>query len=257
MREALSLLGLRAAGGNYGALREACARYGITPQRGKTWTFPPSPVRLEDVLVVDGTYNTGLLKRRLLAAGFLTESCAECGIGPEWCGKRLTLEMDHINGVHTDNRLENLRMLCPNCHSQTWTYGNKTRNPTPTPTCLDCPATVTRVGRRCRACANRRAGRERWKVQWPPPAELRKRVTETSYSAVARELGVSDVAVHGFLRRHEKTLLLASLGSNQDSSASEADVLPVTPLANGRVGQIRTVDRVLPKHVPHHSASTR
>jgi len=62
------------------------------------------------------------IKRRLIAAGLLENRCEECGL-TEWLGERLTVQIDHINGVKADYRLENLRMLCPNCHSQTETYG--------------------------------------------------------------------------------------------------------------------------------------
>ena len=61
------------------------------------------------------------LKKRLLRAGLLTNACAVCGIN-QWQGRPLVLELDHINGVSDDHRLENLRLLCPNCHSQTDTY---------------------------------------------------------------------------------------------------------------------------------------
>jgi len=67
------------------------------------------------------------VKRRLLQAGILENRCDECGIR-EWRGKPISIQIDHRNGVRHDHRLENLRMLCPNCHSQTETYGAKNKN---------------------------------------------------------------------------------------------------------------------------------
>jgi 5-methylcytosine-specific restriction endonuclease McrA len=68
------------------------------------------------------------IKVRLLRAGLLENKCSECGI-KEWLGEPLTVQIDHINGVNHDYRLENLRMLCPNCHSQTETHGTRNRRP--------------------------------------------------------------------------------------------------------------------------------
>lgn len=67
----------------------------------------------------------GRLTKRLLAKGW-TYCCAHCGIS-EWRGKRLVLHLDHVNGINNDNRLVNIRLLCPNCHSQTDTYCNRRR----------------------------------------------------------------------------------------------------------------------------------
>lgn len=66
------------------------------------------------------------LKGRLIAAGLLEPRCEECGI-EEWRDKALSLELHHRNGDGLDNRLENLALLCPNCHSQTPTWGGKNR----------------------------------------------------------------------------------------------------------------------------------
>jgi hypothetical protein len=65
------------------------------------------------------------IKPRLLKLGLLENKCDECGLGPEWNGKPLTIQLDHIDGNHKNFNLINLRMLCPNCHTQTKTFGSK------------------------------------------------------------------------------------------------------------------------------------
>jgi 5-methylcytosine-specific restriction endonuclease McrA len=64
-----------------------------------------------------------VLKRRLISESLLENKCSiqECGL-TEWCGRPIVLVLDHINGVNNDNRLENLRFLCPNCNSQQDTF---------------------------------------------------------------------------------------------------------------------------------------
>lgn len=83
--------------------------------------------KLSDILVENSAYtNNYALKLRLIRAGILEYKCAICGIS-EWMGKRLSLQLDHENGIRSDYRLGNIRLLCPNCHSQTETYGAKNR----------------------------------------------------------------------------------------------------------------------------------
>jgi Zn finger protein HypA/HybF involved in hydrogenase expression len=67
-------------------------------------------------------------KRKLLNEGKLINKCAICNMDPFWNNIPITLQLDHINGVNTDNRIENLRLLCPNCHSQTYTYTGRNIN---------------------------------------------------------------------------------------------------------------------------------
>jgi hypothetical protein len=67
------------------------------------------------------------VKKLFIQLGYQSYNCLICGIS-EWCGKKIILELDHINGNHRDNRVENLRLLCPNCHSQTPTYRGRNKN---------------------------------------------------------------------------------------------------------------------------------
>ncbi len=102
--------------------------------RGHTKLSHPSVARISkrlmapdaDVFVENSSFTSGTrIVRRLLAKGW-SYRCAWCNI-VEWRGRHLVLHLDHINGINNDNRLINLRLLCPNCHSQTETYGNRRR----------------------------------------------------------------------------------------------------------------------------------
>lgn len=78
----------------------------------------------EKLLCENSKHNRSVLRRYIINNNLIPYKCAICG-NIEWMGKTLSLELDHINGINNDNRLENLRFLCPNCHSQTTTYGSR------------------------------------------------------------------------------------------------------------------------------------
>lgn len=85
-----------------------------------------SEIKSEDILKENCKHQRTMLRRYVIKHKLIPYKCAICGC-TEWNGKTLSLELDHINGINNDNRLENLRFLCPNCHSQTSTYGSRNK----------------------------------------------------------------------------------------------------------------------------------
>ena len=124
-------LGLKPSGGNHSNISRIIKELKIDTShftgqghlKGKTHNWTKS-IPLEEILVEDSNYSRHNLKKRLLELGLLQNKCSECGIS-EWNGKHISIQIDHKNGIHNDNRIENLRMLCPNCHSQTDTFSGK------------------------------------------------------------------------------------------------------------------------------------
>ena len=90
--------------------------------KGIKKTYPSRKIKTEDYLKSGTFINSSKLKERLLSEGYKTNFCEECESLPFWNGKPLVLHLDHIDGDSTNNELGNLRMMCPNCHSQTSTY---------------------------------------------------------------------------------------------------------------------------------------
>lgn len=124
MRQLISRLGLVYAGGNYAQVRKYVHEYrvDISHFTGRGWNEGRRgdyrPIRsLEQILVKGSGYQTFKLKRRLFREGLKAIRCEECGWARKSEDGRVPLELDHVNGDSTDNRLENPRVLCPNCHS--------------------------------------------------------------------------------------------------------------------------------------------
>jgi len=148
--EVLRVLGLRASGGSHSHISRLLKRFDIDTthftgqlhHRGVRGVYCMSPVkRLVQLPTGSRRIPGSRLKRALLSLG-IPEQCEACGIGTMWLGSPLTLHVDHINGDFLDNRPRNLRLLCPNCHSQTATYAGARRDPA-APLAVDYEDTAT------------------------------------------------------------------------------------------------------------------
>ncbi len=82
---------------------------------------------LNEVLIENSDFCRTHLKRKLFQAGLIRNECYICKQLPIWNGLPLVLQLDHINGISNDNRIENLRILCPHCHSQTQTFAGRSK----------------------------------------------------------------------------------------------------------------------------------
>lgn len=136
-RQVLTKLKLREAGGNYEQVKKYIGELKLSTEhfRGKAWNrgltgIGVYRIPLEKILVAGSYFQSFKLKNRLFAAGLKQKACEECGWSKSTHDGYLPLELDHINGDRHDNRLENLRVLCPNCHSLKPTHRGRNRRRT-------------------------------------------------------------------------------------------------------------------------------
>ncbi len=123
-RQVLIKLGLKPAGGNYKQIQKWIKDLKMDSSHftGIGWNVglmfdPHKTVPIKNILVKDSNYQSHKLKKRLIKEGFKDQKCEKCNWAQVSRDGRVPLELNHINGNHNDNRLENLQILCPNCHS--------------------------------------------------------------------------------------------------------------------------------------------
>ena len=218
--QVLRLLGLCPAGGNAALLKTWLARWNISTEhfdpRHDRRKGAPAPKPLDEILVAGSTYARSNLKARLFDAGLKRPVCEMCGQGELWRGRPMGLILDHVNGVRDDNRLENLRIVCPNCAATLDTHcGRKNRLEPVERACLRCGSMFRAKYPRQRYCSSAcgtrapRPGRGVAKpplrrAERPPRDELLSQIAALGYSAVGRRYGVSDNAIRKWVRQYER-----------------------------------------------------
>lgn len=151
---------------------------------------------LNTILIENSTYtSTTNLKERLYKEGLKKRKCELCDQGEEWRGKKMSLILDHINGINNDNRIENLRIVCPNCNATLDTHGGKN--------------VELRKKKRKKTESEKKKNRietsiNQRKVIRPPYDELLNEIKLYGYVGTGKRHGVSDNAIRKWIKFYEK-----------------------------------------------------
>lgn len=200
--DCLRKLGMQGAGGNVKTFSKRIEEEGVDISHFNTEkTFNKKVIPLSIIMVEGSKHSRASLKRKLLKDNIIENKCSICGLLPEWNGKPLVLRLDHINGVRDDNRLENLRMVCPNCDSQLETFGSRNRSKKlPNRVCSECGIPILKHSSRCRKCSSIINGSILKKFNIDKE-ELQHLIKTTSMVQIGRMFGVSDNTVRKRCKR--------------------------------------------------------
>lgn len=209
--DTLRNLGLKSFTGNYDTLNKYIRQYNINISHFRRpinyQNLNPNKKPLSEILVSGSTYvSRSSLKKRLYDEGLKEPICEKCGQDEWWYGEKIGLILDHINGINNDHRLENLRILCPNCNATLPTHCGKNvrdkkikskRKPAKKYYC-ECGKQIRRGSIRCQDCQNKSQRR----VVRPSKNQLLIDIQKLGYCGTGRKYGVSDNAIRKWMKKY-------------------------------------------------------
>lgn len=204
-RDVLRYLGVSTNGNNSSTLKSKIEQFGIDISH---FTFAPKskgkPKPLIDYLTANSKCSRQSLKERLLKEGYKQNVCEVCGIA-EWNGKPLTMQIHHIDGDNTNNCLDNLMMICPNCHSQTENYRRSEIKDAKADAhrCIDCGARVNKHSIRCTRCSAKNRLGKGAKISMTIEQYLEYKQNGYSNLRIANIYGVSETAIRKWVRKRD------------------------------------------------------
>ena len=200
-KDVLIKMGIRNAGSNFKTLKKYLELYSISTSHfiknyDKMINLRMlSKTPMSEILVENSTYSRHSLKNRLYKEGYMNRECCLCGQNENWNEMKISLILDHMNGVHNDNRIENLRIVCPNCNAGLDTFAGK--NVKNAVMKCKCGCKISKKSTKCMKCE----GESRRKYERPPMDILVKEVDQIGYSATGRKYGVSDNTIRKWIKR--------------------------------------------------------
>ncbi|MEU4550645.1 hypothetical protein [Micromonospora violae] len=237
----MRLLGVRVSGGSHAHISRQLKRFGIdtshfmrqAPNKGRSGVRRTTSAQLLVVLPEGSRRTPGARLKWALGTLGVPQECEGCGIGPVWRGAPLILHVDHINGDFLDNRPPNLRLLCPNCHSQTATYAGRRKR------AFDLPSLATPTDgeeRHDGAASSDHRPATRSEI-----VDLFGRVDAHQVTALeaARQLGWTPAYLHKVRRRLEQDGVLKARPNRSWRSAARRDAVIEQALAHPDAGPKR------------------
>lgn len=209
-------LGLKAHYGNRQTIKKYIGLYDLDTSHfcviysGSSKNFNKKD--LSEILILGSTYDTTKLKKRLYVEGLKKPICELCGQDENWRGEKMSLILDHINGINNDHRIENLRIVCPNCNTTLPTHckGNRKNklkhitydnngNVKQKKYC-SCGAIINYQASKCSKCDSYKQR----KAVRPPYKQLLEEIKELGYTGTGRKYGVSDNAIRKWKKMYGK-----------------------------------------------------
>jgi len=214
LTEVLHKLKIRSAGGNFRTLHKYITSFNLDishfsadlVRKNKLTNFNKKD--LNNYLIVDSLASRSNIKKRLYQANLKEPKCEICGQNENWLGKPISLILDHINGIYNDNRLENLRIVCPNCNATFDTHCGKNNSKlNKIKSDLNIPLSESIDFRKIRTAKTIQSDFNRRKVIRPSYETLVEEHKINTYTAMGKKYKVSDVMIKKWIKLYEKNIL--------------------------------------------------
>ena len=254
-KECLANLGYKSfSGDSIKLLKEKIALLGLSAEHFTSST--PRTLTPEMIFCENGTVEQSVLRRHYLKGEYTPYVCSICGQEPEWQGKPLTLILDHINGINKDDRLENLRWVCPNCNQQLDTTNGKNKirkELKPVNVCIDCGAPISRGAVRCKKCSSKQ------QVTDIPVSrdQLKQDIRTMRFTDIGRKYGYSDNAIRKWCIKYGLPSKVTDIKTinNEDWEISSSLIFNTKAADSGFNSQRRHQRGVSPRFYPFHRLS--